>query len=246
MSSLLDDTFSFESGADGLGLIWTRYAHGRPLGPVSETLSDKVSLCHKTHDSVTSWQLWQCQLKYLLIVLCCKVSPQNVSIVRDSEWGPGLRSISTSDSLHFHFNWHLDYQRFNFISVNIKMDELTRSASVSTNISADDHNFNGKLILCYLIYVPHIKSSKFWSSTDLFNLCVQKLEFPLQYFIWVEHKMSIKRPWLWHIMTHTFQRYLENTTNTDSEMLQSEALHWKVFGLGKFYYSIYQSGTDLK
>ena len=44
------------------------------------------------------------------------------------------------------------------------MDELTRSASVSTNISADDHNFNGKLILCYLIYV-------------------QKLEFPLQYFI---------------------------------------------------------------
>ena len=98
------------------------------------------------------------------------------------------RSISTSDSLHFHFNWHLDYQRFNFISVNIKMDELTRSASVSTNISADDHNFNGKLILCYLIYV-------------------QKLEFPLQYFILVEHKMSIKRPWLWHIMTHTFQRY---------------------------------------
>ena len=112
--------------------------------------------CPRVTRHMTAWQagqLWQCQLKYLLIVLCCKVSPQNVSIVRDSEWGPGLRSISTSDSLHFHFNWHLDYQRFNFISVNIKMDELTRSASVSTNISADDHNFNGKLILCYLIYV---------------------------------------------------------------------------------------------
>ena len=89
-----------------------------------------------------------------------------------------------------------------FISVNIKWDELSRSASVgSTNISADDHDFNGKLILCYLI-------------------CVQKLEFPLQYFIWVEHKMSIKCPWLWHIMTYTFQRNLENTTNIDLKILQ--------------------------
>ena len=51
-----------------------------------------------------------------------KVSPQNVSIVRDR--GTGLRSISTSDSLHFHFNWHLNYQRFNFISVNIKTDSV--------------------------------------------------------------------------------------------------------------------------
>ena len=117
------------------------------------------------------------------------MSPQNVSIVRDR--GTGLRSISTSDSLHFHFNWHLDYQRFNFISVNIKTDSVRLSLSLSRqNISADDHNFNGKLILCYLI-------------------CVQKLEFPLQYFIWVEHKMSIKRPWLWHIMTYTFQRNLK-------------------------------------
>ena len=37
-------------------------------------------------------------------------------------------------------------------------------------------------------------------------------ELSLQYFIWVEHKMSIICPWLWHIMTHTFQSYSENTT----------------------------------
>ena len=62
-----------------------------------------------------------------------------------------------------------------------------------------------------------------------FNLLVAKVSNTLQdtptgpgprwppqlhrkYFIWVEHKMSINCPWLWHIMTHTFQRYSENTT----------------------------------
>ena len=48
--------------------------------------------------------------------------------------------------------------------------------------------------------------------TNLSNTLRQAQCLHRKYFIWVEHKMSINCPWLWHIMTHTFQRYSENTT----------------------------------
>ena len=114
-----------QSSADGLRLIWSRYAHARPLWtglgiwdiirqsvPASQDTwqRDKRDSCDNVNSNIS------------LLFCGGKVSPQNVSIVRDR--GTGLRSISTSDSLHFHFNWHLNYQRFNFISVNIKTDSV--------------------------------------------------------------------------------------------------------------------------
>lgn len=111
----IDDTFSFKSDADGLGLISSRYAHARPP---SRYLRHYQTKCPHVTWHMTAWHRDSCDNvnSNISLLFCYKVSPQNVSILRDSEWvwGSGLRSISTSDNLHFHFNWHLDYQRFNF------------------------------------------------------------------------------------------------------------------------------------